>query len=79
MVEWSAFKRAKSLLGTLAASMSDMTWTADPEIIAERMEICEGCPKLKIGKNDWRGCVVCGCGYKKKVSAKHASCPLAKW
>jgi len=79
MAEWSALQQAKSLLGTLAASMKDMKWSADPETVASRMEICEACPKLRKGKVGWRGCVVCGCGYKKLVTAKHKDCPLGKW
>jgi len=79
MAEWSAMQQAKSLLGTLSASLKDMTWTAEPQVIADRMQVCDGCDKLRKGKNNWRGCVVCGCSYKKKVSAKHTTCPLGKW
>ena len=79
MAEWNALKQAKSMAQTFKESMANCKWLAEPETIAARMEICEACPKLKKGKLNWRGCIVCGCGYKRKVSAQYTSCPLEKW
>jgi len=79
VAEWSALEQAKSVISTIRASFHSAKWIADPETVAARMEICEVCPKLKIGKRGWRGCVVCGCSYRRKVIAHETACPLGKW
>ena len=47
-----------------------------PEVRAERLKICDGCPFLnkKLMK-----CEACGCFVKAKTKFKESSCPKGKW
>jgi len=49
---------------------------ATEELAAERLAICEACPKLrKLTKQ----CKECNCIMPAKVKLPNASCPLGKW
>lgn len=39
-----------------------------------RMQICNGCPRLK-----FKVCQECGCFMPAKTRLGHAECPLGKW
>lgn len=82
MAEMSLVEQAGSILGTIAAGLKDRRVLADEDTVKSRLKICEGCPKLVLKKRrgrEWFACLVCGCGYKRKVSFHGSSCPLEKW
>jgi len=83
VAEMSLIQQAGSILETVRSGLKDGRVLATKEVIETRLAICEACPKLKTktypsGKV-WVGCLVCGCGYKKKVSFHGSKCPLEKW
>lgn len=45
------------------------------EIAAERMAICQACPRL----SQHNQCKECGCLMTAKTRLKGANCPLGKW
>lgn len=49
---------------------------ADPELIKERLAICNDCPWLN---KTFVKCRQCGCFMKLKTTLQQASCPLEKW
>jgi len=83
MAEIGIIGQAKSMLDTLRSSLKDGRVLATNEVVETRLKVCEGCPKLKTKTYDdgrvWIGCLVCGCGYKRKVSFHGSKCPLGKW
>lgn len=48
------------------------------KVFDQRMQICRGCPELKV-KLIGSYCEVCGCNVKAKARLTGQSCPLGKW
>jgi len=79
MAEMTALEQAKSLLGAMRATLKEGKILASEDVVAERVAICQGCEKLRVDAYQRLQCVVCGCGFKRKVSISGSSCPLKKW
>lgn len=53
---------------------------ASDEKYAERLDICNACPKLDQAAFGGTGrCLACGCSIKAKLKILSSTCPLEKW
>jgi Family of unknown function (DUF6171) len=74
----SAWQEYKKKLGTTRPwdLVRPNTEYSSQELAAERIEICEKCPRLTPVTYQ---CKECGCFMKIKVKLQKAACPLEKW
>jgi len=53
---------------------------ASDEKYAERLDICNACPKLdQVAFGGTGRCLACGCSIKAKLKILSSTCPLEKW
>lgn len=78
MAEMNLVQQAGSILATIRDSLKERSLLATTEVVEQRAAICMGCEKLREKRGKY-SCVVCGCGFKKKISISGSSCPLGKW
>jgi hypothetical protein len=72
---WEMFKEKKGGVTPLDA-INPYSPRANEETAANRMSICESCPRLiKVTHQ----CRECGCLMKIKTKLLDARCPLGKW
>jgi hypothetical protein len=49
---------------------------ADPEVVAQRLAICDGC---EVQNKTLHMCTACGCYLPLKTKLKESTCPMELW
>ena len=74
----SMVRQGINFAGAVAEHVATGMREASPEVIAERMEICHGCPSGLYRASDQR-CSTCGCFVSAKAKMATESCPESHW
>lgn len=68
--------KAGNFMGAMVDHAKNRFKMSDPELKAERLKICEGCPLLNRARMT---CSRCGCGVQAKASLESSKCPMGYW
>ena len=76
----TAISKITSLLDAANKFISDGAEIVSADEQAERLAICNGCPKYNSSAFLGTGsCRLCGCSMKLKTRARSFACPLQNW